>query len=119
LNQNDAGESLPVLVRVYQLRAKDKFQQATFKTLWKSDKEVLEGDVLERKEFTVHPNTEAEYDIDLDVKHGAAFFGIMGIFRQPDVDGWKQLVPAESSALNPFTPRVKLVLNRNVIKVKD
>ena len=119
LNQDDAGSSLPVVVRVYQLKAKDKFQQATFKTLWKNDKEVLEGDLLERKEVTIHPETKTVLDIDLDVKHGAAFIGVMGLFRKPDVDGWKQLAAAESSAFNPFTPKVKLILDRNMIKPQD
>jgi len=119
LNQDDSGSSLPVVVRVYQLKAKDRFQQATFKALWKSDKEVLEGDLLERKEVTVHPEAKTVLDIDLDVKHGAAFLGVMGLFRKPDVDGWKQLVAAESSVLNPFTPKVKLILDKYLIKAAD
>jgi type VI secretion system protein VasD len=117
LNQDDAGASLPVLVRVYQLSAKDKFQQATFKTLWKNDKEVLEGDMLERKEITIHPDTKAVLDIDLDVRHGAAYIGVMALFRKPDVEGWKQLVEAKS--WNPFTPKVKLILDQNRIKIAD
>jgi type VI secretion system protein VasD len=119
LNQDDAGGSLPVLVRVYQLRAKERFQQATFKTLWKSDKEALEGDLLERKEVTIHPGKETEIDVDLEVKRGAAFLGVMAVFRQPNAEGWKQVVAAKSSAMNPFTPKVRLVLNNNTITVED
>jgi type VI secretion system protein VasD len=117
LNQDDTGEALPVVVRMYQLRGKDKFQQATFKALWKNDKELLEGDLLDRKEFTVHPDSETVLDLDLDVKHGAAFFGVMALFRKPDVLSWKELVPAETSPLNPFTPKRKLVLDQYTIKL--
>jgi len=117
LNQDDSGEALPVVVRVYQLRGKDKFQQATFTALWKNDKELLEGDLLDRKELTVHPDSETVLDLDLDVKHGAAFFGVMALFRKPDVMSWKELVPAESSPLNPLTPKRKLVLDRYTIKM--
>ena len=119
LNQDDTGGSLPVLVRVYQLRAKEKFQQATFKTLWKSDKEALEGDLLERKEITIQPGAETELDVDLEVKRGAAYIGVMALFRQPNAEGWKQVVPAQSSAMNPLTPKVKLVLNNNTLQVED
>ena len=119
LNQGDQGESLPVIVRVYQLRAKDKFQRATFNSLWKNDKEALEGDVLERKEVTVHPETETRLDIDLDLKHGAVFIGVMALFRKPGVEGWKQVVAANSSALNPFTPKVRLILAGYTIKLED
>lgn len=119
LNQDDSGTSLPVLVRVYQLRAKDKFQQATFKALWKNDKEVLEADLVDRKEITIQPDTKAVLDLDVDAKHGVAYLGIMALFRKPDVEGWKQVVAAESSKLNPLTPKVKLVLDRNTIKLAD
>jgi type VI secretion system VasD/TssJ family lipoprotein len=104
-------------VRIYQLRGKDTFQQATFKGLWKNDKELLEGDLLDRKELTVHPDSETVLDVDLDVKHGAAFFGVMALFRKPDVMSWKELFPAESSPLNPFTPKRKLVLDQYTIKM--
>ena len=117
LNQADSGEALPVLVRVYQLRGKDKFQRATFKELWKNDKELLEGDLMDRKELTVHPDSETVLDLDLDVKHGAAFFGVMALFRKPDVTSWKELFPAETSSLNPFTPKRTLVLDQYTIKM--
>ncbi len=117
LNQDDSGEALPVVVRVYQLKGKNKFQQATFTALWKNDKELLEGDLLDRKELTVHPDSETVLDVDLDVKHGAAFFGVMALFRKPDVTSWKELVPAEASSLNPLTPKRKLVLDQYTIKM--
>ena len=117
LNQDDSGEALPVIVRIYQLKGKDRFQQATFKALWKNDKELLEGDLLDRKELTVHPDSETLLDLDLDVKHGAAFFGVMALFRKPDVTSWKELIPAEASFLNPLTPKRNLVLDHYTIKM--
>lgn len=119
INQDDAGASLPVLVRVYQLKGKDKFQQATFKMLWKNEKDALEGDLLDRKEITVHPETNADLYLDVDLKHGAAFLGVMALFRQPDVDGWRQIIEAKSSALNPMTPKMKLVLDKSTIKLVE
>lgn len=117
LNEDDSGAALPVVVRVYQLKGKDKFQQATFKALWKNDKELLEGELVERKEIMVHPDTETVLDVELDVKHGAAYLGVMALFRKPDVMSWKELVPAQASSLNPFTPKVKLVLDHYTVKV--
>ena len=119
INQDDAGASLPVMVRVYQLKGKDKFQQATFKMLWKNDKDVLEGDLLDRKEMTVHPEAKADLYLDVDVKHGAAYLGVMALFRQPDVDGWKQIAEASSSILNPMTPKIKLILDKNRITLVE
>ncbi|MDH4079509.1 MAG: type VI secretion system lipoprotein TssJ [Nitrospira sp.] len=119
INLNDAGDSQPVLVRVYQLKERERFQQATFKALWKGDKEVLEDDLLDRKELMVHPEKKADLYIDLDVKHGAAYIGVMALFRQPDVEGWRQVAEATSSSLNPFTPKVKVKVDKNMIKVAN
>ena len=117
INLNDAGDSQPVLVRVYQLKARERFQQATFKALWKGDKEVLEDDLVDRKELMVHPEKKADLYIDLDVKHGAAYIGVMALFRQPDVEGWRQVAETTSFSLNPFTPKVKVKVDKNLIRV--
>ena len=119
LNQDDTGYSLPVLVRVYQLKGKDRFQQATFNDLWKSDKEVLGDDLVDRKEITVQPGTKVELQIDLEVKRGATYLGVMALFRKHDVEGWRQIVEASSSALNPMTPKVKLIVDKNLVKLAD
>lgn len=119
INQDDTGASQPVLVRVYQLKGRERFQQATFKALWKSDKDVLAEDLVDRKDLMVHPEKKANLYIDLDVKHGATFIGIMALFRQPHVEGWRQIAEATSSALNPFTPKVKVKVDKNTITVAN
>ena len=82
LNQDDSGEALPVVVRVYQLRGKDKFQRATFTELWKKDKELLEGDLLDRKELTYASRFRDCVGLRSGVKHGAAFFRCDGVIRE-------------------------------------
>lgn len=119
INPDDAGAPLPVVVRVYQLKGKEKFQQATFKALWKADKEVLGEDFVDRKEIMVHPEKKTDVYFDLDTKHGPVYLGVVVLFRQPDVEGWRQIVEASSSKLNPLTPKVKLIVDKNMIKLAD
>lgn len=119
LNHDDSGAGLPVVVRIYQLKAPGKFQQAEFKTLWKNDKDVLEGDVLERKEVTVFPDAKSVVEIDVQKKNGAAYIGVMALFRKPEMESWKQIVRAESSSWNPFTPKIKMVLDQYRVKLDD
>ena len=119
LNQDDFDHSLPVLVRIYQLRSKEKFQQALFDTLWKKDKETLANDLLERKEVMIHPEIKTVVDIDLDIKHGAAFLGVMALFRKHRDGGWKQVVVADSCAVCLLTPKVKLVLDGSTMKLAN
>jgi len=119
INQDDAGAPLPVVVRVYQLKGRERFQQATFKALWKGDKDVLGEDLVDRKELIVYPEKKADLYIDLDVKHGATHIAVMALFRQPQVEGWRQIAEATSSSLNPLTPKVKVYVDRNMLKLAD
>jgi type VI secretion system protein VasD len=119
INQDDAGAALPVVARVYHLKGKEKFQQATFKALWKGDKDVLGEDLVDRKEIMVHPDKKIDVYFDLDVKHGPVYLGVVMLFRQPEVEGWRQIVEASSSKLNPITPKVKLIVDKNTIKLAN
>lgn len=119
LNQDDSGAGLPVVVRLYQLKAPGRFQQAEFKALWKNDRDVLDGDMLERKELTVFPDAKSVVEIDLQKKNGAEYIGVMALFRKPDMESWKQVVRAESSWWNPFTPKIRMVLEHYRVKLDD
>src|SRR6188508_194117 len=56
LNPDESGAPLSVIVRVYQLRNRERFERADFRALWKNDEKILEGDLLERREITVYPD---------------------------------------------------------------
>lgn len=86
-----AGKPLPVVVRLYQLSSKDKFQKADFLSLLKNDKTLLDKDVLWREETTLRPNTEMA--IKEERKKGAKYFAVMALFRDKDKGTvWRQVV---------------------------
>lgn len=90
LNADDAGAGLPVVVRIYQLRAKDRLEQADFSSLWKSDRDVLQDDLIDRQEVTVHPGATLALDISR-TKH-PNFVAVMALFRKPEGTGWRQII---------------------------
>lgn len=55
----------------------------------------------------------------LEVNKEAAYFAIMAEFEQCQTGSWKQLVEAKSSLMNPLTPTIRLVIDRNTIKLAD
>lgn len=120
LNLDEAGGSLPVMVRVYQLRQKDGFEQASFDSLWKSDKELLGSDLVERKDLTLSPNTEMLVDIDVDLRGGTRYLAIMALYRKPEGNAWRTVIFADDvSTLIPFaTPSVRLVFDRNSVSLQ-
>src|SRR5687768_7751648 len=66
LNPDESGAPLSVIVRVYQLKNRDRFDRADFRALWKSDEKVLEGDLLDRREVTVYPEIKVAVDLQVD-----------------------------------------------------
>ena len=108
LNQDDSGDPLPVIVRIYQLRSREKFDQATFKALWKGDKDLLEGDLVDRKEFTLHPESKVDVDVDVDKTKGAQFFGVMALFRKPEGTSWKHAFPIRIPWFSSRAAKVRL-----------
>jgi len=120
LNPDESGAPLSVIVRVYQLRNRDRFERAEFRTLWKTDEKVLEGDLLERKEVTVYPETKTSVELQVDQKKGVQFLGVMALFRKPEGELWRQVTSSDVSTWIPFaTPTVKLILDQHKLKLKD
>ena len=120
LNPDESGAPLSVIVRVYQLRNRERFERADFRALWKNDEKVLEGDLLERKEITVYPETKNSVELQIDQKKGVQFLGIMALFRKPEGELWRQVTSSDVSSWIPFkTPTVKLILDEHKLKLKD
>ena len=83
------GKPLPVVVRLYQLSNKERFQKGDFLSLTRSDHKVLEKDILWRKEITLFPNSELV--LKEERKKGAEYFGVMALFREKG-KAWRQVV---------------------------
>ena len=120
LNPDESGAPLSVIVRVYQLKNKDRFERADFRALWKTDEKVLEGDLLERKEITVYPKKKTSVELQVDQKKGVQFLGVMALFRKPDGVLWREVTTSDVSTWVPFaTPTVKLILDQYKLTLKD
>lgn len=89
LNPNRQGESLPVVVRVYQLNDKGAFESATFNQLWKQDEGVLGKTMLTRSEVILNPSSNDK--IELDRHEQAKYVGVVAVFRNPIDRKWKDL----------------------------
>ena len=95
LNMNDSGVALPVVVRFYQLRNKESMEKADFKSIWKSDQEFLQEDMVDRKEVILHPDSRMVFEISL--KEDVHYLGVMAIFRTPRGTAWRQIIPLQES----------------------
>jgi type VI secretion system VasD/TssJ family lipoprotein len=96
LNPDRNGKPLSVVVRLYQLSGKDKFEQATYQSLQKGDLKVLEGELVSRSEVTLHPNSQEV--IKIAPAKNANYIGIMAMFRDPQAQRWRQIIPVREVA---------------------
>ena len=82
LNPDLSNQSLPVVVRVYQLSDDKAFINSKFNDLWKNDEKTLGRDLLAKDEFMMPPSHEKKVTYDREEK--TEFVGVIGIFRKPE-----------------------------------
>lgn len=89
VNRRESGESLPTVVRLYQLKNLSKLQMATFEDVWKRPEESLGSSLLETDELTIFPGqimvVQTERNSEADYLVGAA------IFRNPVGQSWRTI----------------------------
>ncbi|MFY9271302.1 MAG: type VI secretion system lipoprotein TssJ [Candidatus Manganitrophaceae bacterium] len=111
LNAADDGAPLPVVVRVYQLKGKERMEGADFVSLWKEEGKILEEELLERQEVTLFPGVRTM--VPLQPKEEAAYLGIMALFRRPEGEGWRQVIPLKESKVRS----VEIIVGERTVKV--
>jgi type VI secretion system protein VasD len=101
LNENDRKESVPVDVRVYQLKDDSRFNQAAIDKLWTDDKTVLGDDLVAVKVITVFPGSvdDQEREIEIgELPQQVRFVGLLALYPKDDDKGSRKLVVPASDA---------------------
>lgn len=94
LNMDEEGNSLPTILRVFQLKAETTIKNADFEGLWRDPKEALGEDFLTMSEVTVYPSSEETMEFPRE--DDAAFIAVMGVFRKQTGTGWRLWKPIPS-----------------------
>lgn len=88
LHVNEAGESTPVQVRVFQLKKADRFQAASVEALWRDHRSVLGDDLaVEPGSITVSPGVDSAAPVVHQLgtlAEGVQAIGVLAQFRKPD-----------------------------------
>lgn len=112
LNPDGQGQSLPVVVRIYQLKDSKSFEKAGYTNLLKDDRTSLKADLLESSETTLTPG--ASVNLSLPMKEDAEFVGVAGFFLDPDGAEWQLSIP--KSQWKKSDP-VKIVVTGNRLEL--
>ncbi|MFJ7004854.1 type VI secretion system lipoprotein TssJ [Pseudomonas putida] len=110
-----SGLSVPVLVRVYQLRDHEALGRATYDDLASHGERVLGGDLLNEKAVVVKPGAAAQLSTPLQSE--AQYIGVIALFRSPDnvQNAWR--LTLQRADLYPDKPRV-IELGDNRLKLR-
>lgn len=99
LNPDDKGRAAPVLVRVYELKTPNTFEQADYFSLESSDRTLLTQDLLVRDEFILRPGDFQ--DIERKMNPETTALGFLVGYRDLGKATWRsvyKLPPAPEAA---------------------
>ncbi|RQR64555.1 type VI secretion system lipoprotein TssJ [Burkholderia sp. Bp9125] len=108
LNQNGQGQSLPVVIRIYQLKDARVFAKAGYAQLLDDDRVLLKTDLLGSLEATLAPRATVKLSAPMPVD--AQFVGAVGFFRDQGGAEWQLVIPKSQWKK---TDPVRLVVNGN------
>lgn len=111
LNPNVQGQSSPVVVRVYELSAKDVFQNTDFFSLYNDAKSVLGPDRINQTEFELQP-TQFE-SLQRRLNENTRYIGIVVAYRDINNANWRALIPVDPDGHDTY----KVMINRLSIAV--
>lgn len=92
LNATSAGQSLSTVVRIYQLKSPQAFEQLSYAQMQMNDLESLKPDLLRTMDVVLRP--EASVSLSEPMHADAEYVGVVALFRDADKDAvWKLVVP--------------------------
>ncbi|MDF3887731.1 type VI secretion system lipoprotein TssJ [Cupriavidus basilensis] len=92
LNTNGAGQSLSTVVRIYQLKSPQAFEQLSYAQLQTNDLVALKPDLLAARDVILRP--DASVSLSEPMHAEAEYVGVIALFRSPAKEGdWKLVVP--------------------------
>jgi type VI secretion system protein VasD len=91
-NTSGTGQSLSTVVRIYQLKTPQAFDQLDYAQLQTNDMDALKADLLGSTDLVLRPNANAS--ISEPMNEDTEYVGIVAFFRDDGRDTrWKLVVP--------------------------
>lgn len=104
LNPNSDQQPSPTVVRVYELKSVDTFNQLQFFDLFDQDVAKLGGDLLNRREIEIQPGRTVTLQRNADP--AALFIGAIAGYRNLANITWRASVPLVPESRNTFDLRL-------------
>ena len=115
LNSDSEWASLPVEVKVYQLKDDQIFKSATFNDLWKQGKQTLGKSFVGVKNYTLLPGRHDSFTFESgpDTK----YIGFVAIFLRHEHGAWRSVQTVPQFYL--WNPHFKVTLSDNQLHAEQ
>jgi type VI secretion system protein VasD len=116
VNPDEAMRSTSVAVRLYQLKDRKLFDNASYEDLLKNDKIVLAQDLQDSVGTVVNPGASAS--VTQPMQPDTEYVGIVAFYRDPDSNGtWRRVVPKKK--LSADAPLKLELVDRELVATTD
>jgi type VI secretion system protein VasD len=95
LNPDDQDQSLPTVIRLYQLRSAGKLANAEFDQVYRQPKEVLGEDLLQMEELVLAPGSTVHRKLERD--RAAKVLFAVALVRRPSSLTWRVIADLPAS----------------------
>jgi len=95
LNPGPDGGSLPLRVRLYELKNPGLFQSADFFSVWDNAPAKLGADLLGTEDYTLHAGAQQPFERTLDPQ--TRYVGFVAAYRDLNGAVWRQSAPVPAN----------------------
>lgn len=113
MNPDASQQSLPVQVKVFQLKDDLAFRNADFDDLWQQGQQALGDSYLAESDFMILPDSEKSLSIDMNSK--AKYLGFVAVFRTRRGYTWRAIEKVPNAYF--IYPKFNVSLKGNSIHV--
>ena len=115
VNPDSDGRPSPLVIKIFQLKGKDKFESADFFPLFDSAEATLGGDLLAVEDVMLTPGEFRSYEGDFDP--ATRFIGVIAGYRDIHQAEWKSIIEMPEKSVMKFLKRSPLVIKAESLSV--
>jgi type VI secretion system protein VasD len=105
LNADVRSRPSPIVMRVYELAARNAFDTADFVSLYERDKETLAADLVSREEIVLQPGETRDWKKKL--APATKFIAVVAAYREIERANWRTVQPVKQEAVNKLSIRAE------------
>ncbi len=115
VNPDNSDRASPLVVKIYQLKAKDKFELADFFPLFDQAEATLGADMLAVEDVMLVPGEYRSYEGEFDPE--TRYIGVIAAYRDIHQAQWKDMIEMPEKSILKFMKRGGLTIRAEKLAI--